>query len=277
MKKQILNSLLILLFTNIYSQDTIYSVYYPKGIITKTLEKKMLHYSFTPAGNPSLNLEVKHKHLIAIHYANGEKYSANETPKIDKKDIIFPVDQLTGKIIFTEIVEVKGASALKIYNAIKVLSAKKMQTVYSETPGIKYTLIDTDTINNSFQSYIGQCYAMYAGDLYTVYFQLEVKFKDGKMKYEYSNLLGTYSEQKGSNSITTESYRDFFNPNQITTKYSTSAPKTFTDYKKGDNLYGIEGSAENTFWNPIYKSINESIANLKKLALEEPKVKKDDW
>lgn len=276
MKKILINIFFLSLFVNGYCQDTIYSTIYPKGIVTNAIRKKMNNYVFQPINNQSLKIILKEKNIFKIKYFNGETFINSQIPITDKKDIILPTEQLTASLVYTDIIEVKEAKSMKLYNSLKKLTQIPIQTVYTKAPDIVYTLITSDTIDSKNQQYIG---AFNSASPYIVYFQLELKFKDGKIKYNYSNFIAIYEKAIGNQSITSQTQSSFFNPQKLTTYYSYQDNTGIeTHLLKIDHLYADQDLTDVArFWKPISKNIAESIEYLKKLAIEQPKIKKDDW
>jgi hypothetical protein len=278
MKILVLSLFFLSLFVTGHCQDTIYSINYPKGIVTKSIEKKNSIYIFNPINNPSLKVKINEKNVFKIKYFSGETFINPATPQPNKKYVILPTDPMSGDIFYSDIMEFGGVKSRQLYNSIKKLSGNSALSVYSETPPITFILVEADTVDFTYQQYVGSFPARYIGDHYTIFFQLETMFKDGRMKYEYTNFISVYNEQIGNNSITTETYRNFFDPTKLTTNYSTKNAVSVAHIKKIDKLYAIEDLSDiDDVCRLIPTRINESITALKKLASESTKIKKNDW
>lgn len=262
MKTKFLASIIIFASTNfLYSQDTIYTSHYPNGIVTKNLDltRKALsvntYYVFNPIENPKLEIKIRGSVINKIKYQKGDVYINPSQEPI--RELLMPVDPLTGKIKYSEVVDAKNTKCKDLYKFFKTIPQGE----------IKYTLAASDETDFSFQKYIGQFNVKYAGDPYTVYFNLLIKFKDEKIKYEYTDFIATFAETRSKGSL---NVLDVFSNGVNTT--------TNEHIKILDRLYSDQGMSDTKlFWKPTLNYISESIATLKKLCLDAESFKKDSW
>lgn len=229
---------LTLNFVKVFSQDTIYCDAYPKGIVVPTIDmndySKVLH----PINNSNLKLIIPKKQVIKIASPTGIKYVNNEYSQ--SSGVVIPSDQLTGKVNYIGIIDVPGATKKKLYNALKTLPSANVQ----------YNLVSSDDSESSFLQYTGKFNARFAGDLYDVVFTLTVKFKDGKIKYDYHDFMFCFEEIKEKNraNLTGGSY-------SIATKYRVANPL---------EQYYIPGYRNDKFWMSISVSMEEALKTLNK-------------
>jgi len=250
--KFISTSILLFLSLVTYSQDTVYCYSYQKGIITHTLESKITGYKLTPIDNPDLEIGLTKKEVRKIKYTSGKEFVNDNYGDTDV--IPLSTEPTTGKIYYSEVVEFKGAKVKDLFNAIKRIPEGM----------VKYSLISSDDTEYTFQKYVGSFSVRFAGDPYTVFFNLLLKFKEGKIKYEYSDFVTSFVHAKA---------RQSFNP--FVNGVNTSIENGF---KSIDKLYagGARHGDQTKFWSPISNNINDSIKVIKKLC-DEASGKKDDW
>lgn len=228
---------LLLNLTKLFSQDTIYCDAYPKGILVPTVDitnYKIKHY---PINNSGLELIIPKKQIIKIVNASGVKY---ENPEyIESNDVVVPIDVLTGKVNYIAIIEVEGAKKKTLYNALKTLPSSNIQ----------YTLQSSDEAENTFMQYSGKFNARFAGDLYDVNFSLTLKFKDGKIKYDFHDFMFCFEEVKEKHSGT------------ILGGYTIG-----TKYRKSDPLekFYIPGYRGDKFWTTIYNNMESAVETINK-------------
>jgi hypothetical protein len=269
--------IIILLFLSIcingYCQDTIYSTIYPKGVVTNSIRKRGSTLIFRPINNPDLLIIIRGKNISKIKYLTGEIYNNPLSPQIKKNAIILPTEANTGKICFSDIIEVKGSNEMDLYNSIRTLAKiNPGENIYSKGPILTYTIVESDTSDNKFQQYIG---SFKTESPYTVYFQLEIKFKKEKIKYTYSNFIAIYDKvvsgkSFGAKMLTSSMNWDFGGNTEIERRVL-----------KIDNLYADQDKTDiKRFWIPIADNISQSIKELNQLITNKPKqnkIKKDDW
>ncbi len=248
---------LSVLFFQVLGQDTIYSYYFPNGIVTKTLRTKRKYYQLNPIDNSNLLVTITKESIREINYKNGERYVNTKPVNYSDDKVVFMTNPLTGKLNYTGILEVKNANKRNIYNSVKAIP----QGV------IKYYLIASDEIEYSFLKYVGKFSVQFAGDPYSVYFNLHVKFKDGKVKYEYSDFVASFAETKTKQSA------------NLIDAFSNGVNTTTREHViEIDELYAKPGRSDmKKFWIPIYENINESIYTLTKSCSEVSSDKKNDW
>lgn len=234
-------------FTNyIKSQDTIYTNSYPKGIVTKDIEETKFSFSFIPINNSQLNIKVADNSVSKIKYLNGKIYVNPDYNSFEQNEVILSTDPLTGKVVYTGIIEAKGASMKSLYNSIKTIPHGE----------VKYFLIASDETELTYQKYVGRFSVYFAGDPYIMFFNLLIKFKDGKIKYEYSDFVATFGETKSKGEL-----NGLFSNGVHTT---TSERQLIVD-----KLYAQPRKSDfKLFWKPIANNINNSISSLQKLCLD---------
>jgi hypothetical protein len=247
MKKILL--IILTLFTAlnfVKAQDTIYSNNYPKGILTTTLEKSKSQYSFSPINNATMKIKIDANSVDKIKYKNGEVFLNTEYKLADEDEIILLTDPLTGKVNYTGIIESKSASCKSLFNTFNAIP----QT------DIKYFLVASDETDFSYQKYVGRFLVHFAGDPYVMYFNLLVKFKDGKIKYEYSDFVATFDETKSKGEL-----NGLFSSgvNTTTNEHQQIVDKLYSQSSKSD---------KKQFWRPTISHINESISSLNKMCTD---------
>ena len=251
MKKISLTTILILILSVAYSQNTIYSYYYPQGIVTNNLSEQRKYYELTPIDNPELKIKISKESTRKIVYQNGTNFT--NTSPVDYTDkVVLSSDSLTGKIYYTGIIEAKDIKKKSLFDIVKAIPQ-----------GItKYELQASDEVDFSFQKYTCYFPLKFAGDPYTLTCNLLIKFKDGKVKYEYSDFTATYEQSK-----TRRSY-DWSNSLKTDKKVRTVIL---------DKMYsGLGRSDTKTFWEPIPMRINESISAIKRICTDQSK-NGDNW
>ncbi len=255
-KKNYLVLLLIAYINNVFSQDTIYTFHYPKGIVTNNLENlKEKNFRFSPINNLTQEITISKNLVKEIKYLNGTVFT-NPEP-VENREIILPIDPLTGKIYSTKIIDVNNIKCKDLYNIFKTIPQGE----------IKYDLIASDESDYSFQKYVGYFNVKFAGDPYIMSFNLLIKFKDGKIKYEYSDFIASFSETRAKGSLNNQAL------------FSTGVyTRTNEHVKILDKMYsGIGFGDEKHFWAPTLNHLNQSIASLEKLCRDAAGFKKDGW
>lgn len=242
--KTIKIALSIALFLNLikaYSQDTIYSDAYPKGIVVLEVNINDYKSKLNPVDNSSLELIIPKKQIIKIANSAGIKYENKEY--IKSTDIVVPIEPSTGKVNYIGVIEIDGAKKKTLFNALKTLPSAN----------IEYTFVSADESDNTFIQYRGKFNTKFAGDLYDVVFNLTIKFKDGKIKYNYHDFMFCFEEIKQKNR------GDFGGSYSIATKYKNSNPL--------EKFY-VPGYRGDKFWATIYKNMDDAIKTLNKLCTE---------
>jgi|GEM_PF-3304855 len=235
--KHILILALLLSLEIVYSQDTIFSDAYPKGIVVPTIDMDDYESRLHPINNPNLKLIIPKKQVIKITNASGTKFVNNNYSK--SSGIVIPIEQLTGKVNYVGIIEVPGATKKTLYNALKTLPSANIQ----------YYLVSSDESDNTFLQYSGKFNTKFAGDLYDVIFSLTIKFKDGKIKYDYHDFMFCFEEIKQKNR------GDLGGSYSIATKYKVSNPL--------EKFY-VPGYRGDKFWMTIYTSMEEAVKAVNK-------------
>jgi hypothetical protein len=248
--------LLLLNATTFYciGQDTIYSTPYPKGILTKRLETTTGGggYRLWPVDNPSLEIVVSKKETLKINYHTGEKFVNKDYKPSDI--VLLATAENSGKVYYSDVLDFNEVSIKKLFRAVKTLP----QGI------IKYGLISSDEADYSYQKYVGKFLTKFQGDPYYVYFNLLVKFKDGKIKYEYSDFVAVFEKE---------------NTMQNTNIFQGGLDTIHKEHMKTlDQLYAraARTSDKMKFWEVIVNNINNSIESLKKQCSDEMKGG-NDW
>jgi len=257
MKKYILLISLICLTILAYSQDTIttfsfinkndaavkeqhnYVVYtypYPNGIVTNNIKKKGHIFVYSPIDNPLIEIRTKTnegtKILIdsSAIYVNDYFYDYKFF-----KCQVFPIDSRTGAIIYSGIKKYPKIKKKDLYNAL----VNNMTNDF-----IKFKLLAKDDTNFSFQRYKGAFPAYFAGDLYNVTFIANIFFKDGKIKYKYSDFVAYFNKKRIK-------YDEIFGGNVSDDLHVKVLSKA---YARGERNSDIK-----KFWKPINDYILQNI------------------
>lgn len=251
--------ILIVFFSisQLFSQDTIYTFHYPNGIVTDSLvpRKDNKYFTFSPINNHNLKIVVEDKLVKEIRYANGKSYKNPQ--HVENREVLFPVDPLTAKIYCSKVIEVKDAKCKDLFNACKTLPQGE----------IKYQLIASDESEFSFQKYMGTFNVKFAGDPYVMTFNLLIKFKDGKLKYEYSDFVAGFEETRAKGAL---SGQVAFSSGVYT--------RTNAHLKILDKMYSGSGMGdEKGFWKPTLNNLNASIAALEKIAKDSGASGNNGW
>ncbi|MBC7388230.1 MAG: hypothetical protein H7329_03380 [Opitutaceae bacterium] len=108
---------------------------------------------------------------------------------------------------------------------------------------------------------MGSFLTKFQGDRYYINFNLLIKIKDGRIKYEYSDFIASYNKFTSKETLLS-----------VTTK-NTSNIKTL------EKLYGRAARNDDQikFWQPIRDNIEFSIKTLQKLCLEANIDNADKW
>lgn len=229
--------ILALALTKIHAQDTIFSDAYPKGVVVPSIDMNDYESRLHPIDNPTLKLIIPKKQLIKITNNSGTKYVNQEYTK--SNDVVIPVDPSTGKVNYVGIIEVPGANKKTLFNALKTLPSSNVQ----------YALISSDETDNTFLQYTGKFNTKFAGDLYDVIFSLTIKFKDGKIKYDFHDFMFCFEEIKQKNR------GDLGGSYSIATRYKVSNPL--------EKFY-VPGYRGDKFWKTIYNSMEEAVKAVNK-------------
>ncbi len=232
---KILLSLIILLMPTIcISQTTIYSESYPNGIVTASYEAKSSKYVIRPIDNPSLEITIRR------HYTDVKPNLTDKEIHIMEQTVIANSGVLesnprTGKIYYSDVVNFEGVSRGNLYR------------VYKQLPQglIQYELVSEDKDEHSFQKYQGFFQAKFAGDQYFIIFNLTVWFKDGRIKYEFSNFTTGFSENKSK-----PNWWGYGGTSTNINHYKTLDQLYSRDSRYGDRYH---------YWIPVAKRIAESI------------------
>lgn len=240
------------IYYNVKSQDTIYSYSFPNGIITNEIKTSLTVYKLHPIQNPTCEVAIRKKEMIKICMANGQ---ITKNPEYEpESNIVLLTESATGKIHYEGKIEFKDVSCKDLYNSVKQMS----------TGIVDYYLIASDDKDYSFLNYKGRFSASFAGDPYDIVFSLNIKFKDGKIKYEYRDFVMIQKTNSEKISAST-----FWNQTTITTTVNNKAIKSLDIFYCGGNKY----SDTKSFWLPIYSSINNSIESITKACNDTKK----DW
>ena len=235
---------LILILTisfDCFAQDTIFSDAYPKGIIVDTTTTSVRPNKKIVIDKGEYRINIDKEEVIKITNSNGLVFQNKDYLK--SMNLVVPVDPSTAKINYTEVIEVKGIKKKELYNALKVLP--NSSTTYNLVSG------DDSEFSNLF--YRGSFFIKYAGDLHVLIFDINIKIKDEKIKYEVSNFRLYFSESKHTNMF------------GQTTNYST-LPTNVKNFPL-EQLYS-RGHRERwtEMWGNITSNINTTISTIKSSA-----------
>lgn len=252
MKTNIFFIIIFFSFFQSFGQDTIYSYPYPKGIITDKIETSLHSYKCHPIDNPLIEIVINKKETSKISFASGETY-INKNYQENKYQV-FPYNPLSGKINYSGILHFPDIKKKDLYQALIRHIPKNI---------INFKLVLKDESDFSFQKYYGNFFAYFAGDQYTVYFTLEVSFKDGKIKYDYSDFNAIFIKQKVN-------------------QFDFIAGSTIRESKSFKNLSkfygrGARKSDNKKFWSVINNNIIQNIKELDKIFVNANPERQDDW
>jgi len=210
-----------------YSQSTIFSASYPKGIVTDSFKVGQSSYKIRPIDNSNLEIVIRYKGSTDVSKPNEIKLIEKDADS----NIVLSTDPRTGRVYYSDVVIFDGVSKKSLYK------------IYKQLPQglILYNLISEDDKDFTFQKYQGSFQAKFAGDQYFIIYDIIIWFKDGRVKYEYSNFTTGFSENKSM-------------PFGMTSV-------NLNHYKSLDQLYGRDsryGDRRN-YWIPVAARINESI------------------
>jgi hypothetical protein len=238
---------------SLQAQDTLYSYSFPNGIVTNNIKETPSAYKFYPINSPDLELIIKKREMIKIISSNGD---VKKNPDFNPgENVVLKTEPLTGKILIESKCEFKGAICKDLYNAAKQIS----------TGSVDYYIISADESGNSFLTYRAVFGTYFAGDPYTIAFKLNIKFKDGKIKYEYRDFIMILNREKF------KSKDEFWGKQSITIDNK--------NVKSLDYFYGVNArnSDQKSFWIPISNTIRNSIESLLKSCNEVTSNGKSDW
>ena len=241
MRKINLTTILLLILSVAYSQDTIFSYYYPQGIVTNNLVEKRNVYELTPIENPDLKIKIRKESTRKIIYGNGSNFT-NPSPVDYLDEVVLSSDTLTGKIYYTGVIEVNGIKKKALFDLAKSIPQQGI---------IKYNLLTSDEVDFSFQKYNCSFLLKFAGEPYVLTCNLLIKFKDGKVKYEYSDFTASFTYLK-----TSRGHDWSYGLNTVNKERTMILDKMYA---------GLGRSDTRTFWRPIPLRINESINTLKRI------------
>lgn len=257
--KNLIIIIILLISADVVGQDTIYGYPYPNGIVTNLIESKKFSHRFSPINNPNLLIKMGVNETRKISYSNGDIYINQEY--FPENYPVLKTDKTTGKFCYTGVQEFKNAKKIDLFNSLLGMYKGIIQ----------YELISQDNVDFSFQKYIGCFLVKFAGDPYTACFNLNINFKDGKIKYEFSDFIATYLIQK-----TTGSYSSFFSTNNTSYYGSTKQNVKQLDL---DVLYGRGGRTDDIekLWIPLKNNIEKEIETIKRLCSKAIPDNKNDW
>ncbi len=111
---------------------------------------------------------------------------------------------------------------------------------------VSYEIKAQDDKDFSFIKYKAGFKVKWAGDDYYIYYNILIEFKEGKIRYTYSNFISSFEVVKGSmfGYVTSSKVKDY----SITLGWKYSKGDWFGDTKK--------------YWNPIKSIIDSTIKDL---------------
>jgi hypothetical protein len=271
----------IILSTNVetaFGQDTLYADAYPNGIISNNYEERGLDYRVYPVGNPKYRIKFPRKELQRIVKSTGEVYL---NPRYDEDFfmksgdkkygmVVLPTVPETGKIYIEDVIHNSTASKEELYSTLLELSSSitykggsyaSFWNNYSVPESIvQFRLLSESPNTKDYLNYEATWNARYAGDDARIVGTLKLYFKEGRVKYVFSDFfvfMGVKKKGFGFESAQTN------NQDQLEYYY----PLGRGDVKK--------------FWMPTYYSINYVI-DLVEYNVQHPKKTKktdieDDW
>lgn len=217
----------------LYSQDTIYSYFYPKGVIVieQQLDSKD-KYTYRPINNPTKILNIPVSSIAKISYKDGHEY-INSSPKKYPNEVVLETDPLTGNIYYSDIIEKKNLSKKELYKVLLTIPQGN----------ITYQLILSDDVDYSYQKYLCSFVVKFAGDPYVVTGNLLLQFKDEKVRYEYSDFIAVFGIAKTKRVLAETTRKD----------RKIVVDEAYLDEYRTD---------KRTFWIPLEKHIKETIETL---------------
>lgn len=160
------------------AQDIVYSVPYPNGIVTENLEKRGKKLFFNPIDNSNLFIVIWPGELISIINEQGKQTMSDKENK--QRCIVFQTDRRTGKITYTDTLNISGKNQKEIYEKLKMVSADD----------IRFKLLAEDVSNKSYLNFQGETKAYFAGDKYSVTFMVKLNLVEEHLVYTISDLEG---------------------------------------------------------------------------------------
>lgn len=217
----------------LYSQDTIYSYFYPKGVIVieQQLDSKE-KYQYRPINNPTKILNIPSSSIVKVSYKSGHEY-VNKSPKEYTNEVVLECNPLTGNIYYSDILLKENLSKKELYKLFLTIPQGK----------ITYKLILSDDVDYSQLKYLCSFVVKFAGDPYVVTGNLLLQFKDGKVRYEYSDFVAVFEIAKTKRVLSETTHKD---------------RKIILD----DAYIDVNRSDTRTFWIPIENHIKETIETL---------------
>lgn len=194
MRKIVFISLLQVTHCICLSQDTIFSDAYPKGIIVDTAIISVKPNKNIKIDKGEFTIDIDKDEVIKVTNSSGIVFQ--NAAYLSSLNITVPIDPTSGKIFYTEVVEVKGVKKKDLYEALKALP----------NTAVTYNLVSKDETEFSSIFYRGSFFMKYAGDLNVVFFEITIKIKDEKIKYELSNFRLYFTESKQTNMLGNTNY-----------------------------------------------------------------------
>lgn len=250
MKNTLIFFFVQILVSQFYAQDTVFSVGYPKGLIVdhNIIEKFLSENKPIRIENADFFINLPKDRIYKIANSKGIVF---ENKEVDKRTdfVVIPTDINTGRIVYTDIIEVKGAKKKDLYEALKVLP----------NSSVTYNLIAKDETDYNSVTQKGFFNVKLSGDLHIVSFNINIKIKDEKIKYELSDFRLYFAEGKGMNIFGNNNYS--VNPTHV---------KNFAL----ETHYSSAGAKTNNLWETVINSINSTISTIKTTT---SKSKSNDW
>ena len=154
------------------AQVTVYAHPYPKGIVTKEVNKETGRYRLYPIDNPNLRISILPKELIQIIYEDGRVVSSDKT--LNGESLVFSTEPRTGKIKYEGNVSFPEKDKTTLFNAYNQLTI----------PNVRLKLMSEDMENHSYLNYQVIMSADFAGDRYSVTYLVKLRFNEGEVTYE---------------------------------------------------------------------------------------------
>ena len=101
---------------------------------------------------------------------------------------------------------------------------------------IKYNLLTSDEVDFSFQKYNCSFLLKFAGDPYVLTCNLLIKFKDGKVKYEYSDFTGKYYDLIYMNKTISDEIKEIVKTNAANNRKERDAKYKESEEKDLSNV-----------------------------------------
>lgn len=236
--------LLLLIFhfilTFVWSQDTIYSVRYPNGIVTDSIKYKRKKYYIIPKESVSrMALIIPRKTLYKINYATGEVYHNKRQNPDDY--FYLKTNALTGEVEYSNVLEL---------NEIKFnLLTNLTDSLYSKEIEFKSQFRSEDSA-----VYQGRFKTQFAGDNHLTYFKLFFYNSDSNLIIRANNIKSSFIDSIKYNwdFMDTVKYKSFRKIFDITRIYSLS--RRIEDKK--------------TYWNPIKENLEQTLWKSKNIILQ---------